>query len=358
MTTIDHADPFASADTLLRPDDNPERITGGRYRLPDLTFGPDGEPVTGKESRKGGWQRVTTLVKAIGDARALDLWHQRRIIAGLVLRPDLYDLACGPNAIEDRALMQEIAEKALAAAGADIGANLGTAFHGFADGDDLGIIHHARPKWRGRLLNYSSGMQAHGLQVIPEYVERKVVILRYGLAGKLDRILKDLAADVLRIGDLKSQKRFWTWVEISAQLAAYQMADAMWDRAKRCYVQMPKVADDLGVVVWAPQEHPERLDGVDFFNVDLEHGRRRLELCAKVDRERSEGRSVHQTTGTLRPLPEMTQVEAYAARLDAVGSPAEGSALWTEITDRGLSETPELVELAQEIASRFLQQAG
>ena len=136
-------DPFSISSQLFDSgQEDPERITAGRYRLPDLKgFGRqllDGtlvEPITGEGSRKGGWQRVTNLVKAIGDARALDLWHQRLLIMGLVKRPDLYDLACATVATtpdeELRVRLEEVAGRVLATAGADEGANLGTAFHGF-----------------------------------------------------------------------------------------------------------------------------------------------------------------------------------------------------------------------------------
>ncbi len=376
MTTLQHMDalaaddPFATSTSLGEADNDPERITGGRYRLPDLTIVP-GAPVgsrivTGRESRKGGWQRVTTMVKAIADARALDLWHQRQLIVGMVLRHDLYDLACAILAGRDvhatdpaerarlREDLEDLANRILVAAASDAGANLGTAFHGFAEAQDLGMMHYARRRWAGRLESYQSGMKAHQLQVVPEYVERRVVVLKYGLAGTLDRILRDLVTDQYRIGDLKSQKRFWTWLEISAQLAAYQMADAMWDRKSMSYVEMPPVAEDLAVVAWSPEEHPERADGVDFFDVDLAKGREILALSHTVDRLRAEVKSKGQTVGLLRPLPEMSVVESYARRLDTVSSAREGSALWGEICNRGLSNVPELISLAQDVAKRFM----
>lgn len=363
--SLDHFDPFATTSSLPPEAEDPERITGGRYRLPDVHRDEvTGELVTESDPRKGGWQRVTTLVKAIADARALDLWHQRELIRGMVLRPDLYDLACAamstdPDPADLRRELEGLAGKILAAAGADSGANTGTAFHGFTEAQDMGLIHFARKKWHGKLANYATGLQLHRLQVVPEYVERRVVILKYGAAGTLDRLLEDLISGVLRVGDLKSQKAFWGWLEISAQLAAYGMADAMWNRPSRSYVDMPPVAQDLAVVAWMPVEHPDALeggsaDGVDFFNVDLEAGRRHLELCHSVDRARSEAKSKRQTVGLLRPQPELSVVEAYARRLDAVSTPAEGSALWAEVTTMGLGEVPELVELAQEAARRFL----
>lgn len=365
---MDALDPFTSASQVKRStDDDPERITGGRYRLPDLTVGPNGELVTGDGPRKGGWQRVTTMVKAIGDARALDLWHQRLLIMAMVKRPDLYDLACATVATTPeegmREALESLAGKLLAAVGADEGGNLGTAFHGFTEAQDLGMMHYARRKWHGKLRNYSEGLATQGLKVLPEYVERRVVVLKYGLAGQLDRGLENMVSGELLIGDLKSQKAFWTWLEISAQLAAYAMADAMWDRARRCYVDMPPVSQAEAVVAWMPVAHPDSLDGlggpgaedtVDFFRVDLEKGRTALELCHQVDRMRSEAKSVYQTWGTLRPAPGLALVEAYARRLESVSSAAEGSAVWSEVVKAGLADTPELLELARETAQRFV----
>jgi len=385
---IDHragadGDPFVVPSQLFGQDgeDDPERITAGRYRLPDLmvTECPACAPVGRNEwcdtchgqlqigtggPRKGGWQRVTTMVKAIAEARALDLWHQRLLVLGFVQRPDLYDLACATVATtdrsDDRAMRQgleSIAGKVLAAVGADEGANLGTAFHGFTEADDLGLMHFARKVWHGKIRNYREGLDAQGLVVLPDMIERKVVVLRYGLAGTLDRILWDNANFDHKIGDLKSQKRFWTWLEISAQLAAYAMADAMWDRARQCYVEMPPVAQDFAVVAWMPVNGLHYADaatstgdpdGVDFFNVDLDKGREALELCYQVDRMRSEAKSKAQTWGLLRPAPVLTVVEAYARRIGSVSSLAEGSALWSEIVKAGVHEAPELIELAQE----------
>jgi hypothetical protein len=364
---IDHLDPFATTTSLGPDTEDPERITAGRYRLPGLQVAPGGKVITmGLESRPGGWQRVTNMVKAIGDARALDLWHQRQLLMGLVMRPDLYDLACATVATtpaeELRGALEDLGQRVLLAAGADAGANLGTAFHGFTEAQDLGMMHYARRVWHGKLRNYAEGMAAQKLAVAPGYLERKVVVLKYGLAGTLDRILEDQAAGVLRIGDLKSQKKLWTWLEIAAQLAAYAMADAMWDRPSRTYVAMPKVDQCTAVVAWMPVQHPDALDGtgapgaadgVDFFDVDLEKGRRALSACAEVIALRSDAKSTSQTWGVLRPAPELSVLEAYARRLDSVSSAGEGSALWAEITRAGLHEAAELLELAREVAQRF-----
>lgn len=370
---IDHMDPFMISSQVPADEENPERITGGRYRLPDLerrtSYAKGLELITGTGPRKGGWQRVTNMVKAIGDSRALDIWHQRLIIAGLVKRPDLYDLSCATLATvpeeELREALEDLAGRVLLAVGADEGANLGTAFHGFTEAQDLGLMHYARKIWHGKLANYADGLTAQGLEVRRELIERKVVVLEYGLAGTFDRILWDKINERFVVGDLKSIKKFWTWLEISAQLAAYAMADAMWDRAKLCYVEMPPVSQEEGVVAWMPvigDAHTDTArqvtstgdrDGVDFFSVNLSKGREALELCHRVDRIRSEAKSKGQAWGLLRPAPGLALVEAYARRLDAVGSPSEGSAVWTEIIKAGLQDSAELKELAAGVMQRM-----
>lgn len=347
-------DPFATTSSLGEFDEDPDQ-TSGRYRLPDLLVDDVGNVITlGK--RTGGWQRVTNLVKNIGDSRALMDWRERKVVAGLVLRPDLYDLATSidftaPDA-DIRKRVQDIANKAAEAAGASAGANLGTAFHGFTDAVDAGLMHYAREKWLPRLENYRTALQAHRLRIVPEFIERKVAILSYGCVGKLDRLLWDEEADCLRVGDLKTQKKFWTWLEISAQLALYQMADAMWDRAQCAWVEMPPVTSDFAVVAWMPVEHPDGTDRVDVFNVDLEQGRGFVETCAAVNRDRSTARSTKQTIGLLRPLPEMSAVEAYARRLRDVSSLAEGSAVVAEAQARGVW-CDELQEVALSAVNRL-----
>ena len=361
---IDHADPFMSASQAQAArGDDPAVPRNHRYWLPDLNIGPANLIVTDDKPRKGGWQRVTTMVKAIGDAYMLDQWHQRLLIQGLVQRPDLYDLACATLATTDpddpkalREDLQVIAHRVLAAVGADEGANLGTAFHGFTEAQDLGLMHYARRRWHGKLRSYSEGLKAQRLEVIPEYIERRIVVLKYGIAGTLDRILLDQVDGVLRIGDLKSVKQFWTWLEIGAQLAAYSLADAMWDRKRHEYIDMPPVAQDFGIVAWMPVEHPDSAggDGVDFFDVDLERGREALEVAARAVKLRSEASSAKQTWGVLRPAPAMKPVEAYARRLAEVETPGEGSAVWAEVVKVGLADVPELVTLAEEVAQKLV----
>jgi hypothetical protein len=343
-------DPFAMASDIGKVRDV-NAITGGRYRLPELVIGDGGTLLSGTEPRKGGWTRVTTMAGAIGAQEALRRWETRLVAIGLIKRPDLYDLACGvyANTPEEklREALQPVVERALLAANADAGGTQGTAFHYFTDAQDRGAIHYAHPSHHGKLSNYRDGMISQGLKVVPEWVERQVVILGYGLAGTVDRILRDIFNDVIVIGDLKSQKKFWTWMEIAAQLAAYAMADAMWDREKLCYVEMPKISQESAIVAWMPMVNPgEDPDGVDFFTVDLERGRQALDVSAQVYAMRSEAKSVNQRWGMLRPAPSLTPVEAYARRLADVATRTEGSAVWAEVVKAGLADVPELLEVA------------
>lgn len=323
--------------------------------FPNLTFAADVSAPSAKRSLM--WDGTSLAVSATGSITTGYVPSYKMIVDLIAYAKENYVKPLMEGGKEYYVLL--VAPGTLAAVGADEGANLGTAFHGFTEADDLGLMHFARKVWHGKIRNYREGLQAQGLQARPEFIERKVVVLRYGLAGTLDRLLLDEMAEekVLRTGDLKSQKRFWTWLEISAQLAAYAMADAMWDRARCCYVEMPPVAQDFAVVAWMPVNGLHYADaatsagdpdGVDFFNVDLDKGREALELCYRVDRMRSEAKSKAQTWGLLRPAPVLTVVEAYARRIGSVSSLAEGSALWAEIVKAGVHEVPELIELAQE----------
>lgn len=360
---IDLADPFADP---AAADPGAELVSAGRYRLPDLTIGPDGELITG-DKRPGGWMRATNAAKAISDARALDLWHQRELLRGLAIRPELYDLLCGTvssladSPSELRVALEEVSGRILAAARADAGAAHGTALHMLTDAADRGMPVYGRPDMLERVSDIGALLDAHELEVIPEYIERQVVLLRHGIAGTLDRILLERLTGFLRLADLKTQKAFWGDLEVTVQLWIYANADAMWDRERLCYVDMPKIEQDHALVIWYPREGrstPEGvpLPGAALKRVPLEHGAEAMRVAMEAYALRSAAKSKRAPWADFRPFPESTmkRTEAYAARLQEAGSLADGSAVWAEVRAAGLHLVPELLQAAQDSAERFL----
>lgn len=319
MTDVATADPFGQPPLPLGPKvEEDGLVVNGRYRLPD--------PETGKTT---SWTRVTTLVKTISDQFTLGEWEKRMVVLGLGAREDLWYRAAAIDP-EDRDGLNGLAREAKEAAKASRGANLGTAFHAFTDAIDTGRQVTAPVAVRPKLANYQALMATHQLRPLDGYLERRVIILKYKAAGTFDRIMIDPTGPGgdLVIGDLKSQKRFWSWLEISAQLSAYADADAVFNEATGTYEDMPPVCKDWAAVTWMPVAQ----DDVHLFDVPLAPGREVAELCLRIRELRNSAKK----WGTLRPAPAISVTERYAARLLGAGSRADLSAIWSEATAAGV----------------------
>ncbi|HEU4754274.1 MAG TPA: hypothetical protein VFU47_14285 [Armatimonadota bacterium] len=355
---VDLEDPFATPAEASLTQRRADVITGGRYRLPNR----DGS------HRKGGWTRVTNLVSAISDQYRLQQWEMRTVLRGLVLRPDLHEAMRSlvetddPNTEAYRDEVARIAEQAKEAAGGSDGSRNGSMKHAMVEAHHGGLpVGTLSERARLQLASYVDQMHVAKLRALPGMQERRVIIERFSAAGTLDNILECLLSGVLYIGDLKTQKRFWTWLEICAQLACYAHADAMWvpeeSGVAGHYVDMPPVDRSRAIVAWMPEYHPNGEPGevppeVHLYEVDIEWGWEVAQEAHRVVQLRSEGARKREPRGWLRPAPEVTAVEAYARRFAAVSTMAEGSALVAEAHRRGLW-CPELESCAKAAAARL-----
>lgn len=337
-------DPFATGDDLAGVELARKRgqiITAGRYRLPDL----DGSP------KKGGWQRVTNLVKAITDQFSLRVWEIEQILVALhvneekvlaALRSILIRIQ-GQDYAARRAGIEEFLDFCKNLSGGNEGAKFGNARHELVEADHLAIPTAVPDAFaRQHLHLFKSALVRNELERVPDLAERRVVIPRFDAIGTLDAVLLDLRRKSLHIGDLKTQKQFWTWLEIAAQLACYANAVAMWvptdpknARVGR-WVDMPKVDLSIAFVLWMPKNHPSGEPAVDVYEVDIEAGLRTAELAREVVLERRGGKSAKNPRAWLREAPAVTETERYAARFAAVSSRQEGSALVEECKRKGL----------------------
>jgi hypothetical protein len=316
-------DPFAAP-----AEPTPEILKNGSYWLP-----PIGDP-TAKRQR---WTRATTLVKTVSDMFLIDRYHQREIMIGLAKREDLYDLACTIDH-DDKDALNKLALDVLEAAKSGrgyAGSEVGTAFHSATERLDRGDAHGMRPKWDAKLANYEKAMSLRGFTFNPLWMERRVVCERYQVAGTFDRIAQRgstnprVSDNPLFVTDLKTQKTFYTWWEIAAQLAIYANADAMWDESQCRYVQMPKVDRDSAFVTWMPVQHPgDDPDAVDVYRVDIAKGWRAVDLIHLVRGLRKEG----EKWGTLEPVTApMSDEERFAQRLNEAAQRPELTRLMQEM---------------------------
>lgn len=287
MTSI-HFDP-ALFESPAEREPAEQLIVNGRYYLPPL-----GDP-TGK---RRSLQRVTNFIKQLSDTAGLEKWKLRSTVTGLAIREDFYDLACSidPNTARGKQELDELVERCIDASKAHQGSGgneTGTALHNLTDN----VGHQptrVRPKWAPKVENYRAALHAKGLRAVPGLSERLVVSERYGTCGRLDDVYED-PFGTLRVGDRKSQKEFYTWWEIGAQLALYQGSDAMWNEQTASWEDMPKLADDFAHVAWMPLSHPDAkkggdVDAVTIYDIDLEGPREVLEWCLKVRTLRTQAR--------------------------------------------------------------------
>lgn len=254
-----------------------------RYRLP--------HPETGKA---GGFTRATTFAKSISDTFALNQWALRMGGDGLVMRPDLLmALASTSEAREKNKIMEQAKE----AAGAKVGANLGTALHAFSEAIDRGETPNIPPPYRPHMTAYTALMDQYGLEVVE--IEKIVLCQTYDIAGTLDRIVRftrDVEVDLvgggtytfkkgtLAILDLKTGKDLsYGWLEISIQLAIYAQAEHLWDKETLTWSPMyPEIDKEVALVVHLPATAPGETVKATMYAVDVSAGWSNADLCAQV----------------------------------------------------------------------------
>ena len=320
MTTAVLDDPFATPEDTKKAKRD-QIITGGRYRLPRR----DGS------HKPYGWMRMTNLVGAFSDQKQLQAWEMRTALAGLASSPELYAELCalilrvGMEASEIKAAQDailDIAERAKDAAGGGRGRERGNRIHDITECEWREIPYVATDSERHLVRLFSKALADARLVPVKGMQERIVLLERYEACGKLHTLLRDLGSDLHHIGDTKTQKKFWTWLEVEAQLAGYACSDAVWNAETCAWEAWPyEVEQTRGAVLWCPEpteDCPEPF--VQVRRVDLERGRDTLEHAyGNVIRRQAAGRKRQEVSGheweQVRPV---APVERYARLLDSI----------------------------------------
>jgi hypothetical protein len=319
-------DPFANVQDVAAP---AQILNRGRYRLPRL----DGT------HKPYGWMRVSNLVSAYADQYALRQWEQRQMMQALRLDHALYiELVDAPATdVADDVWCEAFLERCKKVAGGSAGADHGNARHEAVEGLHRGVDTALYPSETRRMLAlYQSTLARHGLVPLPGIQERRVLVEELEVVGTLDNVVRDQeiqqpnapGAENL-VADLKTQKRFWSFLEIGAQLACYAHGDAMWDVATGTWVEMPKVRRDVALVLWMPRDSTV----VEVHEVDIVAGWQTARHAYAVVQDRS---AAKKGRAWLRPAPPVTVTETYAALFAAVDSLAEGRALVAECKRKGV----------------------
>lgn len=283
-------------------------VHNGRYHMP-LLPGETGTK-SGGDYVPRGLMRVTNLVGAITDTRALSRWEQEQTLIGLVRDPSLYELlvikvhqwtqaGVDFSSLRDHPDVREeligtpfnshshersIIGRAKHAAGANLKRELGNNRHAAWEtrgttGELIGT-----QEIRDQIVSVEALLAAAGLRVIPMLCERVVRNTVVNAVGKFDNVLEEVSTGRLLMADLKTKQRdFFSWLEIDAQLATYARSE--WMLSGQTYEHGPLQYVDLaeGVVLHAPS------DGAPPFlrRADLARGWGIAQLCRQVLDERS-----------------------------------------------------------------------
>jgi len=225
---------------------------------------------------KNYWARATSLAKVLDDTYNLTQWKLRQVALGIKMEPTVLDLISDrvkPDSKAGKEILNAVAARALEVSGSHDGADRGTALHDLAEElDATGMVPVGADVLQAQtLVAYSNGLRREGIEILPEYTERVVVCPSLGVAGRLDRIVRDQDGD-LKIGDLKSQKwepGAYDSMALSIQLAIYANATHILDHESWTWEAMPKVSRKEGLIFWIPSTKP---GAFEIYDVDLVQG--------------------------------------------------------------------------------------
>lgn len=219
-----------------------------------------GEPVT--------YRRCTTFIDVLGDRSNLEKWKQRQTAIGLSRRADL--LLRVATAQKDNKALDKVCEWALQAAGADAGANIGTAIHSLTEQIDRGETPEIPAAWAKDIQAYLQAVKLLTMKMIEVFVvndELKV-------AGTFDRLTETLLG-VPMVADLKTGS-VYDGGKIAMQLAVYANS-AIYDTetGERSPLDCSK---DRGLVIHLPQGEGK----CKVYEADLVEGWKGAQLAADV----------------------------------------------------------------------------
>lgn len=213
-----------------------------------------------------GHTRVTTFAATLDDRYGLERWGLRMSALGFVARNDLYAKLVGTRP-DDKHALDKLCAEAKEAAAASAGANMGTALHAMCERVDLGEDIIYPPPFDADVKAYTKALNDHGVVIIPDMVERYVVLPDLQLGGKLDRLV-DFGATP-KIMDLKTGGSLeFSWAAISVQLACYANAKTLYNGRTKTHTPMPEVDKDVALVAHLPAGQAR----CDLYWVDIKSG--------------------------------------------------------------------------------------
>lgn len=302
-------------------------VRSGRYDFP-------APPDTVRPPR--GYMRCTKKASAFSDQIRLQHWRERLLQLGL--REDeglLFDELCAEglemmDPQEAKDWLEQHAQKAIDRAGGGVGARRGTARHTMLQVKmETGVITGHRTM-RLQLESLFQALEDHELEVIPGWSERVVCNPRYGIIGTLDLGVMCRRTGQVGILDLKTQRQFWSYMEIAGQQEGYDSAPWVWEgpRSPEGYWTHAPIWSLTGVeggvapgrrvalLAHMPQSPGPHQLPVEIHEVDLTFGAEVMEQAGRNLELRSRGASVAsgRRVGGVRPKRPIPAVVDLAPR--------------------------------------------
>lgn len=287
-----------------------------------------------------GYTRVTTIAKSADDGGGLIPWKATLAVVGSLRRPGILAswqalMAEHPDPwyspAKDRC--KQLVEQAAEAGGATDRADIGTALHALVEQSvksgwsEMPIV---QPGMQADIEAYRRTLEAAGIRVLPEFVERIVVLDRHRAAGTSDNLAIEVPGYGLLVGDLKTGTDLrYSWQAIAVQLAAYANADAMYtqgdaaDGSQDRREPMPPVSKEIGLVIHLPAGEAR----CELHLVDLVAGWKAFEMSMDIREWRSRknlARPLQLATAPAAPTPSPAPAAAAAPPpdFDAPATPA------------------------------------
>lgn len=320
-----------------------------RYVLPD--------PDTGKEIP---WTRVTTFAGAVADTWGIRGWEQRMTAKGIAMRTDLRTLAMATpmdDNKENKKAWTGIVERAKEAAGASEKSNLGTAIHKITEQVDRGETVDVPDEFKADIVAYQEELKRKSMRILPEYLERVVIVPEYSLAGRLDKILEWAGQNF--IGDVKTgHSVHYAWGEIAIQLSCYANAAAVWNQATQEYESLPDLNKEIAAVIHAPVG----TGTCEVHSVDIAAGWEMLKTCRIVRQWRNRKDLADAWPSAPLPTPSPAKLlesrhEFWARKLYLCDSTDGLGEVWKAASARG-EWTPELEAIGKQVQGFILSGGG
>lgn len=242
-----------------------------------------------------GYTRVTTVAKTLDDGGGLAPWKAAMTACGLMMRPGLRAqweaLISAHNGRpwyageQAKAACKRLVEESAEAGGASDRRDQGLSVHAILAmlDRDASMPPFLTPDTERDIEAYVNALAAHGVIVMPEFVEITGVLDHFQVGGTFDRIVRVEGFPLPMIADLKTGEDLtYSGGSFSVQLGGYSRFDSIYEQGRTpaddVRKPMPKVDQERGLIIHLPAGSGR----CELHVVDLEAGWAGFQLSMQV----------------------------------------------------------------------------